>query len=145
MAWLKAYMPTLRASSAFCFDLIDDETHLLLAPGSLMIDVFIRQNYTADSNAMMVGFLNEFADAEAAVGNHTGATALKAKAVAMANAMNELMYDTDHYVTQVNPDDMNCAKTHSCRDFIDYDSNTIAVAHSVCPRSNNQSIVRCQF
>lgn len=34
-----------------------------------MVDVFVRQNYTADSNAMMVGFLNEFADAEEAVGN----------------------------------------------------------------------------
>ena len=43
MAWLKAYIPTLRAASAFCFDLIDPHNHLLLAPGSLMIDVFIRQ------------------------------------------------------------------------------------------------------
>ena len=43
MSWLKGYMPTLRAAAAFCFDLIDNDTHLLLAPGSLMIDVFIRQ------------------------------------------------------------------------------------------------------
>ncbi len=43
LAWLKTYMPTLRASSAFCFDLINPENHLLLAPGSLMVDVFIRQ------------------------------------------------------------------------------------------------------
>jgi hypothetical protein len=64
-----ASQPTLRASSAFCFDLINKTNHLLLAPGSLMVDVFVRQNYTADSNAMMVGFLNEFADAEEAVGN----------------------------------------------------------------------------
>jgi hypothetical protein len=53
-----ASQPTLRASSAFCFDLINKTNHLLLAPGSLMVDVFVRQNYTADSNAMMVGFLN---------------------------------------------------------------------------------------
>ena len=44
------YMPTLRLSSSFCFNLINPQTHLLLAPGSLMIDVFIRNNYTADSN-----------------------------------------------------------------------------------------------
>ena len=50
-------MPTLRAAASFCFQLIDPSTHLLLAPGSLMIDVFIRANYTADSNAMMVGLL----------------------------------------------------------------------------------------
>ena len=43
-------MPTLRLSSSFCFNLINPQTHLLLAPGSLMIDVFIRNNYTADSN-----------------------------------------------------------------------------------------------
>jgi hypothetical protein len=42
-----------------------------------MIDVFIRQNYTADSNAMMVGFLSEFSEAEAAIGNTTGAAALQ--------------------------------------------------------------------
>lgn len=41
----------------FCTNLIDAKEHLLLAPGSLMIDVFIRANYTSDSNAMMVGFL----------------------------------------------------------------------------------------
>ena len=93
-------MPTLRAAAAFCFDLIDPETHLLLAPGSLMIDVFIRGNYTADSNAMMVGFLTEFAEAEAAVGNATGASALRAKAQAMALAMRTHLWDTDHFVTQ---------------------------------------------
>ena len=26
---------------------------------------------------------------------------------------------------------MQCAQTHSCRDFVDYDSNLIAVAHSI--------------
>ena len=54
-----------------------------------MVDVFIRQNYTADSNAMMVGFLNEFADAEEAVGNATGAAALRAEATAMNAAMTQ--------------------------------------------------------
>lgn len=187
LAWLKSYMPTLRAAAAFCkslhillccvslyawlmydavhacnqnqrgggakqntralthsctflllflsllgFDLINPENHMLLAPGSLMIDVFIRQNYTSDSNAMMVGFLNEFADAEEAIGNTTGAAALRAESTSMAAAVNKYLWDgTDHYVTQVNPDDMDCAQTHSCRDFVDYDSNLIAVAHAI--------------
>ena len=61
LTWLKAYMPTLRSAANFCFNLIEADTHLLFAPGSLMIDVFIRNNYTADSNAMLVGFLREFA------------------------------------------------------------------------------------
>ena len=55
-----------------------------------MIDVFIRGNYTADSNAMMSGFLNEFADAEDAVGDPTKATALRKEAVAMVAAMNAI-------------------------------------------------------
>jgi|EP01047_Picozoa_sp_COSAG01_P027643 neutral trehalase len=103
MAWLKSYMPTLRAAAAFCFDLIDSKNHLLLAPGSLMIDVFIRANYTLDSNAMIVGFLKEFADAEEAVGNTTGATALRTRATEMAASVNKYLWDTDHYVTQVRP------------------------------------------
>ena len=53
----------------------------------------------------------------------------------MSTAMDAVMWDTDHYVTQVNPepgpagprgistDGMNCAKAHNCRDFVDYDSN----------------------
>ena len=51
---------------------------------------------------MMVGFLREFANAEDAVANHTGAAALRAKATAMADAVNKYMWDgVDHYVTQV--------------------------------------------
>lgn len=92
---------------------------------------------------MMVGFLNEFADAEEAVGNTTGAAAFRAKATAMSTAMTKYLWDTDHFVTQVNPDPgpagprgistagMDCAKAHNCRDFVDYDSNVIAVAHGV--------------
>ena len=36
-----------------------------------------------------------------------------------------------HAHSQVDPDDLNCAQTHSCRDFVDYDSNLIAVAHGI--------------
>ena len=67
-AWLSDYMPTLRKAAAFVFDLIDPVANLVFAPGSLMIDVFIRNNYTADSNAMVVGFIRQFADAERLVG-----------------------------------------------------------------------------
>ena len=42
----------------------------------------------------------EFAEAEAAIGNATGASALRAKAQAMALAMRTHLWDTDHFVTQ---------------------------------------------
>jgi hypothetical protein len=119
LEWLKSYMPTLRSSAGFCFNLIDPTNGLINAPGSLMIDVFIRANFTADSNAMMSGFLREFADAEDAVGNATGANTLRTLADAMTLAMNNKMWASpgvglggdDHYVTQsVLPDtDAQCS------------------------------------
>lgn len=59
--WLRGYMPTLRLASNFLFDNIDDEINLTNVPGSLMIDVFLRSNFTSDTNAMLVGFFREFA------------------------------------------------------------------------------------
>lgn len=44
----------------------------------------------------------------------------------MAAAMVKYLWDNDHYVTQVDPDNMDCVKTHSCRDFVDYDVSTCA-------------------
>jgi len=51
-------MPTLRLAAGFCFDLITDcfgGAKMLDAPGSLMIDVFIREHFTADSNGAWHG------------------------------------------------------------------------------------------
>ena len=118
-------MPKLRLAASFCFDLIDPKVNLLKAPGSLMIDVFIRNNFTSDSNAMVVGFLRDFADAESVLGNHTGAAALLAQADRVSQAMEELLWNgDDHYLTQRNPD-------NTTRDFVDYDANLIAVAHGI--------------
>ena len=129
-------MPTLRNASSYCFNLIDPQRHLLKAPGSLMIDVFIRGNFTADSNAMMVGFLTEFAAAEAAVGNLARAEELRQLSQEMRAAMNEALWANaseggDHFITQRNPDG-------TSRDFVDYDSNLIALAHGV-PNSTGRS------
>jgi len=133
-AWLRKYMPVLRKAANFCFNLIKTVNgySLLDAPGSLMIDVFIRNHYTTDSNAMMVGFLREFAEAEAFVGNHSGATKLYRLADNMTIAVNTLLWASkgrgrggdDHFITQLNPDD-------TTRDFVDYDANLIAIAHGI--------------
>eukprot|EP00040_Diaphanoeca_grandis_P026583 m.149250 g.149250 ORF g.149250 m.149250 type:complete len:880 (-) comp30646_c0_seq1:102-2741(-) len=140
MEWLKSYMPTLRNSSSFCFNLIDpSEGGLIKAPGSLMIDVFIRHGFTADSNAMMTGFLREFADAEEAVGNSTGATTLRTLAASMQSAMNSVLWASegkglggdDHYVSYALPGTGGNLTDLTYHDFVDYDSNLIAVAHGV--------------
>ena len=49
----------------------------------LFIDIFDRHGYTADSNAMLVGLLEEFASAELVAGNRTGAAALQHEAAAV--------------------------------------------------------------
>lgn len=137
LAWLVNYMPSLRAAASFCFDLIDPDWHMIDAPGSLMIDVFVRANFTADSNAMMIGFLRQFAEAEYVVGNATGGDKLNSLADTMRDAMNALLWDDkgdDHFLTQRNRD-------NTTRDFVDYDANLIAIAHSVPPSDRAKRIL----
>jgi hypothetical protein len=127
--WLRGYMPTLRRSVKFLLDLIDPGYSLLYCPGSLMIDVFIREQFTSDSNAMMVGLLNEFAEAELFMGNATGAAYLRNVAANIITQMNAILWNTvenDHYITQRDKD-------NTTRDFVDYDSNLIAIATGVAP------------
>ena len=130
-SWLKGYMPTLRLASQFLFSLIDQDVSLAKVPGSLMIDVFLRSNFTSDTNAQLVGFFQEFADAEDYIGNATGAKALRSLAARIKSSMNKFLWASkasgdDHFVTQWNgPDD------NTVRDFVDYDSNLIAAAHGV--------------
>jgi len=136
--WLGGYMKTLRLSSSFVFDLIEEDSNLLLAPGSLMIDVFIRSNYTADSNSMVVGFLKDFAQAERLMGNSTRADELEAQAERVSGAVNEQLWagedaGADHFITQLNPDG-------TTRDFVDYDANLIAVANGVSDEARSRLI-----
>eukprot|EP01065_Artemidia_motanka_P009197 TRINITY_DN14698_c0_g1_i1.p1 TRINITY_DN14698_c0_g1~~TRINITY_DN14698_c0_g1_i1.p1 ORF type:complete len:961 (+),score=323.32 TRINITY_DN14698_c0_g1_i1:61-2883(+) len=129
LGWLSGYMPKLRTASAFLYDMINPAFGLLNAPGSLMIDVFLRSNFTTDTNAMVVGFFREFAAAEAAVGNSTGAAALQRLADGIAERVDSMLWNNasdDHYVTQLNPDG-------TSRDFVDYDANLIALAHGIAP------------
>jgi hypothetical protein len=65
---------------------------LAKVPGSLMIDVFLRSNFTTDTNAELVGFFREFADAEAFLGNATGAATLRSLADGIAAAMNRHLW-----------------------------------------------------
>ena len=136
--WLKNYMPTLRLSLKFLLDLLDPEHHLLYCPGSLMIDVFIRQQLTTDSNAMMVALLREFAEAELYMSNHTGADQINSIANNIVDQINNLLWsdtDNDHFITQRNKD-------NTTRDFVDYDANLIAVAYRVAEGERAQRILK---
>eukprot|EP01063_Lacrimia_lanifica_P029275 TRINITY_DN442_c0_g1_i1.p1 TRINITY_DN442_c0_g1~~TRINITY_DN442_c0_g1_i1.p1 ORF type:complete len:767 (+),score=268.90 TRINITY_DN442_c0_g1_i1:40-2340(+) len=122
--WLRGYLPTLRRASEFLNKMYVPATGLYKAPGSLMIDVFIRGNFTTDTNAVLVGFFREFAEAELAVGNATRASELQGMADALAKAVETHLWSDDHYITQRNPDG-------SMRDFVDYDANFIAAAYGI--------------
>lgn len=132
-AWLSANMGTLRAIMGFLDERFDASVGLYNVPGSLQIDVFIRQNYTSDSNAASIILCELFADAEASLGNATGAAFYIARAGAVRAAMNTYLLDPqsrDHYCTQSDP--LAGGGVHVCsRDFVDYDSNSLAVAAGV--------------
>jgi len=137
VAWLTSYMPTLRKATNFLYSLFKDDTKkLALVPGSLMVDVFLRSNFTSDTNAMLIGFFREFADAELAVGNTTGSAALQTLADDVTADLNKYLWDgTDHFITQLNGDG-------STRDFVDYDSNLIALAHNAVAADKATAVLK---
>jgi hypothetical protein len=124
--WLRTQMPAVEQAMKFLTDRFDPKVNLVNAPGPLWIDVFIRNSFTADTNAFMVRLLRDVADAEAFVGQAEVAEGRRRMATTIAAAMNDRLWADDHYVTQLNPDG-------STRDFIDYDSNLLAVAFGVAP------------
>ena len=130
--FLVTHATTLRAMMAFLDELFDASVGLYNAPGSLQIDVFIRQNYTADSNAMAVLLCELYADAEDFLNNTAAADFYRQRANTVRAAMNvQLMAaSNDHYCTQSDP--MGNGGVARCtRDFVDYDANSIAVAARV--------------
>ncbi len=133
-AWLRAQMPRIERALAFITDRYDAGRRLISAPGPLWIDVFIRENFTSDTNAFMVGLLRRTAEAEAALGDHARAAQQRALAGDIAAGMNARLWNGDHYVTQLNPDG-------SRRDLVDYDANLLAVAFGVAPPDRARAIL----
>ena len=133
-AWLAAQAPKLRAMMGFLDARFDEAVGLYNAPGSLQIDVFIRQNFTSDSNAMGVLLCELFADGESALGNASGAAFYTARAARLRQGMNAHLWAAsgDHYCTQSDPAPGG-GVVQCSRDFIDYDANALAVAARVPP------------
>lgn len=137
--WLTAWISTLRSMMGFLEKRFIQERNLYLAPGSLQIDVFIRQNFTADSNAAMVIITEAFADLERSIGNTSGYVFYMNRAATLRIGMNAYLLSPqgDHYCTQSDPSDPANPGSGSIlictRDFIDYDANLLAVAARVPP------------
>eukprot|EP01034_Spumella_vulgaris_P026916 gene26916-33564_t len=125
---------------------------LILAPGPLWIDVIIRENYTTDSNVMMVPVLRELSeyfqyvgdiqqsksgvDGESPSSLHLLSSTLLSVADRIVTAVNKHLWieGSDHYLTQLNLDG-------TSRDFVDYDSNLIAVAYDIAPSSRISPLI----
>jgi hypothetical protein len=125
-AWLRHEMPVIEHALAFLTNRYDPTVQLVNAPGPLWIDVFIRDNYTSDTNAFMVQLLRDVAGAERFLGDTGDATAHATMAGNIVTGMNTHLWAGDHYITQLNPDG-------TTRDFVDYDSNLLAVAFGIAP------------
>ena len=133
-AWLREQMPRIEHALAFITDRYDPDVQLISAPGPLWIDVFIRENFTSDTNAFMVGLLRRIADAEALLGDDALAADRRGLAGDIAEGINGHLWSDDHYVTQLNPDG-------TTRDLVDYDANLLAVAFGVAPPERAQQVL----
>ena len=122
--WLRAHAPDIERALSFLTDRYDPALRLVQAPGPLWIDVFIRENYTSDTNAYLVELLRDVADAEAAMGESDLASRHRQLSKDIVGGMNAHLWADDHYITQLNPDG-------TTRDFVDYDANLLAVAFGV--------------
>lgn len=142
MAWLKEQMPNLRLSFEFLMAMYDSTYGLINAPGSLWIDTFKRSNFTTDSNAAFVLLCGRLAEAEAALGNATGAAKLTSLASNVSAAMNTHLWSSanNHYVTQANPP-ATTGGPLTVRDFEDFDSNLLAIAAGVAPPDRAAAIL----
>jgi hypothetical protein len=124
----QAIFPYVDLSTRYVLSFYDAEKELFRAPGPLWIDVIVRENYTSDSNAMLVPFLTKVADFYDYL--HVDAdfaSELRTLSDTVAAAIRAQLFDTqlsDHFITQLNPDG-------SIRDFVDYDANLMTVAFGI--------------
>jgi hypothetical protein len=134
--WLDANYDNLQLSMTFLLKRFDSNVNLFNVPGPLWIDTFIRANYTTDTNAAMIFLAEAMADMETFRGNTSGATFYLDLASDVRIAMNTYLYSTDHYCTQSDPDASAPGGVKKCsRDFVDYDSNLLAIGASAANAS----------
>jgi hypothetical protein len=159
-AWAGRMFPYVDLSVRYLLTFFDERRGLVSAPGPLWIDVLVRENFTSDSNAAMVPFLltaetyyetvcvmqasaassssssSEQQQAAASADNcRAFAKQLRLVAERIAVTMSSELWDEasdDHFITQLDPNG-------GTRDFVDYDSNLLAVAFGAVLLGTNSS------
>jgi hypothetical protein len=121
-AWLREHYVQLKAATDWVLNSYDPNRKLVKVGGSLFIDVFIRQGYTLDSNAMLLRLLPLMASVAQFCDDPAAATRYARLTEAIKQGLNSGLWNgTDHYITQRNSD-------WSSRDMVDYDGNYAAIA-----------------
>ncbi len=133
-SWLKSHYPQLKAATDWVLNCYDPNHKLVKVGGPLFIDVFIRQGYTLDSNAMLLHLLPEMSSVAKFCGDQVSADRYLRLADAIKDGLSTGLWNgQDHYITQRNPD-------WSTRDMVDYDGNYAAVAFGAT--TNREQIAR---
>lgn len=166
-SWLQLNMNSIRFSADFLLNAFDETVGLLCVGNSLWIDTFIRANYTTDTNAAAILLFQLMSDAEASLGNTTGSTFYSNLANTIQQNMIKVLWSPEgnHFCTQSDP-----APAHvpphlrskhgsnsyqfsnnsytlglpyvpCTRDFIDYDSNLLAVAAGAVTGAQAQALL----
>ena len=128
--WLARYLPVIRASMQFLMNKYEPTIGLFNVPGPLWVDTFIRANFTSDTNTAMIMLCDRMADMEASMGNTTGAAYYASIVSALRVAIPKYLMapSGDHLCTNANPGATPGSIVPCARDFVDYDSNLLAVA-----------------
>jgi Bacterial alpha-L-rhamnosidase 6 hairpin glycosidase domain len=128
-AWLREHYPQLKAATDWILKCYDPDRKLVKVGGPLFIDVFIREGYTLDSNAMLLHLLPLMSSVAQFCGDAESASRYDHLAGAIKQGINAGLWNGhDHYVTQRNSD-------WSIRDMVDYDGNYAAIAFGAATNS----------
>lgn len=134
--WLKAHYNKMKEATDHVLKTYDPEMHLVKVNGPLFIDVFIRNNFTLDTNVMLLRLLPLMSDVAMLCDDEDGAERYLVYSENIKSGINEHLWDgNDHYFTQRNPDG-------SIRDMVDYDGNYAAIAFSAV---TDETIIKSIF
>jgi hypothetical protein len=147
--------PFIDLSCKYILSFIDNEIYMINAPGPLWIDVLIREQYTSDSNTMIIPFLDEMIQFYSYIDRLSTVTTkvlssptipfkdfvmeLQDLRFRIIESVNKYLWisnipsspksqvnnTNDHFVTQLD------TNLQSYRDFIDYDSNLMTIAFGI--------------
>jgi hypothetical protein len=128
--WLRRMLPTLSKVVSYLVLRVDNATGLIASDGPLMIDVFIREGLTSDTNAAAHLLFTRFVEVYELLGDVESAEKLRVLAKGITEGYNKHLWssDGDHYVTSVDAGTRLVTK-----DMVDYDANLLAIASGVAP------------